>query len=173
MRAVAGDDDQRRAAREGHTEEVRRAARRSDETRGGNGMPRIFVPRDSSAPALGADAVAEAIPAEAARRGIDIELVRNGSRGLLWLEPLVEVETLAGRIGYANVEDAGVASLFDAGFIEGGEHANRVGVVDEIPYLKKQQRLTFARIGITDPLSIDDYVAHEGLEGLKQALTAD
>ena len=79
--------------------------------------------------------------------------MRNGSRGLLWLEPLVEVETAEGRIGYANVEAEDVAALFDAGFIEGGAHARRVGVVDEIPYLKKQQRLTFARIGITDPLS--------------------
>ncbi|MGF6603905.1 hypothetical protein P3T23_008659, partial [Paraburkholderia sp. GAS448] len=136
-------------------------------------MTRIYVPRDSSALALGADALADAIVNEAARRGLPIELVRNGSRGLLWLEPLVEVETPAGRIGYANVEDTDVAALFDAGFIEGKDHARSVGVVDEIPYLKKQQRLTFARIGITDPLSIDDYVAHGGIEGLKQALATD
>ena len=116
---------------------------------------------------------AQAIEAEAARRGIEIELVRNGSRGLLWLEPLVEVATAEGRIGYANVEADDVAALFDAGFVDGGEHARRVGVVDEIPYLKKQQRLTFARIGITDPLSIDDYVAHGGLEGLRHALQTD
>ncbi len=102
-----------------------------------------------------------------------IELVRNGSRGLLWLEPLVEVATAEGRIGYANVEADDVAALFDAGFIKGGEHPRRVGVVDDIPYLKKQQRLTFARIGITDPLSIDDYLAHGGLEGLRHALQTD
>ncbi len=136
-------------------------------------MTRIFIPRDSSALALGADAIAEAIAAEAARRGISIDVVRNGSRGLLYLEPLIEVETSAGRIGYANVEAADVASLFDAGFIEGNAHARHVGVVDEIPYLKKQQRLTFARIGITDPLSTEDYVAHGGIEGLKQALAMD
>ncbi|MGF6782493.1 hypothetical protein P3T21_007734 [Paraburkholderia sp. GAS334] len=111
-------------------------------------MTRIYVPRDSAALAL-----AGAIADEAARRGIPIELVRNGSRGLLWLEPLIEVATPEGRIGYANVEETDVGSLFDAGFIEGGEHARRVGVVDEIPYLKQQQRLTLARIGITDPLS--------------------
>ncbi|MBV8628392.1 MAG: SLBB domain-containing protein [Paraburkholderia sp.] len=136
-------------------------------------MTRIFVPRDSSALALGADALADAIVHEAARRGVQIELIRNGSRGLLWLEPLVEVETPAGRIGYAKVEDTDVASLFDAGFIEGKAHARHVGPVDDIPYLKKQQRLTFARIGITDPLSIDDYVAHGGIEGLKRALAMD
>jgi formate dehydrogenase iron-sulfur subunit len=140
-------------------------------------MTRIYVPRDSAALALGADALADAIAREAAQRGIAIELIRNGSRGLLWLEPLVEVATPRGRVGYANVDAAEVASLFDAGFVDAGfdgsAHPRHVGIVDEIPYLQKQQRLTFARIGITDPLSTDDYLAHGGLEGLKQALAAD
>src|ERR1700744_4846414 len=136
-------------------------------------MTRIYVPCDSSALALGADDVAQAIASEAASRGIDIELVRNGSRGLLWLEPLVEVETSLGRIGYANVDVDDVAALFEAGFTQGKQHEQSVGVVDELPYLKRQQRLTFARIGITDPLSIDDYVQHGGLEGLRRALETD
>jgi len=131
---------------------------------------RVFVPCDSSALALGADAIADAIVQEAARRGTSVELVRNGSRGLLWLEPLVEVQTPEGRVGYGNVEVQEVASLFDAGFLTGGAHARSVGVVDEIDYLKRQQRLTFARLGVTDPLSVDDYTAHGGLEGLKAAL---
>ncbi len=134
---------------------------------------RIYVPRDSAALAVGAEALARAIAAEAAARGLAIELVRNGSRGLLWLEPLVEVATPAGRVGYANLDAAQVGALFDAGWLEGGEHPSRVGLVDELPYLKQQQRLTFARIGITDPLSIDDYLAHGGLEGLRRALTLD
>ena len=140
-------------------------------------MTRIYVPRDSAALALGADALADAIAREAAQRGIAIELIRNGSRGLLWLEPLVEVATPRGRVGYANVDATEVASLFDAGFVDasfdGSAHPRHVGIVEEIPYLQKQQRLTFARIGITDPLSTDDYLAHGGLEGLKQALAAD
>ena len=140
-------------------------------------MTRIYVPRDSAALALGADALADAIAREATQRGIAIELIRNGSRGLLWLEPLVEVATPRGRVGYANVDAADVTSLFDAGFVDasfdGSAHPRHVGIVDEIPYLQKQQRLTFARIGITDPLSTDDYLAHGGLEGLKQALAAD
>ncbi|MCP3706440.1 formate dehydrogenase [Paraburkholderia sp. CNPSo 3274] len=133
-------------------------------------MIRVYVPRDSSALALGADAIAEAIEREAAARGASIELVRNGSRGLLYLEPLVEVETADGRVGYANVEPDEVGALFDAGFLQGGQHARSVGLVEQIPYLSKQQRLTFARIGITDPLSTDDYAAHGGLEGLRNAL---
>jgi formate dehydrogenase iron-sulfur subunit len=133
-------------------------------------MTRVYVPRDSSALALGADAIVEAIQREAAARGASIELVRNGSRGLLYLEPLVEVETPEGRVGYANVEAEDIAALFDAGFLQGGQHARGVGLVDQIPYLRNQQRLTFARIGITDPLCADDYVAHGGLEGLRNAL---
>ena len=137
-------------------------------------MTRVYVPRDSSALALGADALAEAIAHEAARRGVAIELVRNGSRGLLWLEPLVEVQTPEGRVGYANVETGDVGALFDADWLANApaarSHARAVGLVEELPYLKRQQRLTFARLGITDPLSIDDYVAHEGLAGLKTAL---
>lgn len=131
---------------------------------------RVFVPCDSSALALGADAIAAAIVQEAARRSLDIQLVRNGSRGLLWLEPLVEVQTDRGRVGYGNVETLDVASLFDAGFLSGGAHPRAVGIVDDIPYLKQQQRLTFSRLGLTDPLSIDDYVAHGGLSGLTNAL---
>ncbi|WP_322107102.1 formate dehydrogenase beta subunit [Paraburkholderia sp. J41] len=133
-------------------------------------MTRIYVPRDSSALALGADEIAAAIEREAAARGASVQLVRNGSRGLLYLEPLVEVETADGRVGYANVEPGEVGALFEANFLQGGQHARSVGLVEQIPYLRRQQRLTFARIGITDPLSTDDYVAHGGLEGLRNAL---
>ncbi len=130
----------------------------------------IFVPRDSTALALGADEVAAAIAAEAQRRQIDHRLVRNGSRGMFWLEPLVEVECDGVRLAYGPVEVADVASLFDAGFTEGGAHRLALGRTDEIAFLKQQERLTFARVGITDPLSLDDYLAHEGYAGLRQAL---
>ena len=129
----------------------------------------IYVPCDSAARAVGADKVARSISEEAAKRGLDIKIIRNSSRGLMWLETLVEVATTQGRIAYGPVEPGDVTPLFDAGFLQGGEHALRQGVTDEIPYLKKQQRLTFARMGITDPLSLADYVAHEGFEGLRKA----
>jgi len=132
---------------------------------------RIFVPRDSAALALGADAVAQAILAEAERRNIDVELVRNGSRGMLWLEPLVEVQTAKGRIAYGPVSPEDVTVLFDANFHNGGKHALALGLTEELAYLKKQERLTFARVGITDPLSLDDYLAHDGYQGLRKALT--
>jgi len=129
----------------------------------------VYVPCDSAALAVGADKVARTIADEAAKRGLEVKIVRNGSRGLMWLEPLVEVATPQGRVAYGPVEVSDVAALFDAGFLSGGAHALNLGVTDEIPYLKKQQRLTFARMGKTDPLSLDDYVAHEGFAGLAKA----
>lgn len=131
---------------------------------------KIYVPRDSAALAAGADEVAAAITAEAAKRGIAIELVRNGSRGLFWLEPMVEVQTGAGRIAYGPVEVEDVTGLFDAGFQVGGMHVLQLGLTEEIAYLKRQERLTFARMGVTDPLSLADYQAHEGYAGLRHAL---
>ena len=131
----------------------------------------VYVPRDAAALAVGADRVARHIADEAARRGVEVNLVRNGSRGLFWLEPLVEVRTERGRIAYGPVTPEDVPSLFDAGFLSGSTHALHLGPTEEIEYLKKQERLTFARMGVTDPLSLDDYRAHDGFRGLRHALT--
>jgi formate dehydrogenase iron-sulfur subunit len=131
---------------------------------------RIHVPIDSTALSLGAGRVAAAIAAEAARRGISIELVRNGSRGAFWLEPMVEVQTPAGRMAYGPVQPTDVAGLFDAGFTTGGTHTLSLGPADAIPWLKNQERLTSARIGLTDPLDLDDYINHGGYIGLCSAL---
>ncbi len=131
---------------------------------------RVFVPRDSSALSVGAEAVARTIAAEAAMRGVAVTLVRNGSRGLYWLEPMVEVATPAGRVAYGPVTPADVPGLFDAGFLQGKPHALALGLTEEMAWLKKQERLTFARVGITDPVSVEDYVAHDGYRGLRNAL---
>ncbi len=131
---------------------------------------RIYVPRDAAARSVGADATAQAILAEGRRRGIDVEVIRNGSRGLLWLEPLVEVVTPAGRVAYGPVQPADVPGLFNQGFISGASHALAHGPTEEIPYLKSQERLTFARVGVTDPRSLEDYLGHGGYRGLKAAL---
>ncbi|MBB2969777.1 NADH-quinone oxidoreductase subunit NuoF [Mesorhizobium sp. RMAD-H1] len=130
----------------------------------------IYIPRDSGALALGADRVAKALEREIAARGLDIRIVRNGSRGLYWLEPMVEVETPRGRVAYGPVKASDVASLLDAGLLEGGAHRLALGLTEEIPFLARQTRLTFARCGIVDPLSLDDYRAHGGLRGLENAL---
>ena len=131
---------------------------------------KIFVPRDATACALGSDAVAESILIGANGRGVDIELVRNGSRGAFWLEPLVEVETASGRIAFGPVAPADVAGLFESGFPGEADHALSLGHVNEIDWLSRQQRLTFARAGWTDPLSIEAYRSMGGYEGLERAL---
>jgi formate dehydrogenase iron-sulfur subunit len=131
---------------------------------------KIFVPSDTTARSLGADAVASAVATEAARRSANVEIVRNGSRGLYWLEPLVEVLVGDVRHAYGPVAAKDVAALFDAGFLVGGKHALALGPTEAIDYLKKQTRLTFARVGIIDPLSLDDYRAQGGYRGLANAL---
>jgi formate dehydrogenase iron-sulfur subunit len=128
---------------------------------------RIYVPRDAAARALGSDQVAAAVAEEAARRGLDVTIVRNGTRGMIWLEPLVEVETEAGRTAFGPVAAGDVAALFDAGF---GAHPLALGPVEAIPFFARQTRLTFARCGLTDPLSLAEYEAHGGLAGIRRAL---
>ncbi len=130
---------------------------------------RIFLPRDAGALALGADTVAAALAREAQARGIALEIVRTGSRGLYWLEPMLEVATPSGRIAYGPIAADEVASLFAAEFLAGAAHPKRLGRPEEIPYLKRQTRLTFARTGIVDPASAEDYAAHGGWLGLARA----
>jgi len=132
---------------------------------------RVFVPRDATACALGADRVAARIVEEASRRGIELELVRNGSRGAFWLEPLVEVDTPQGRMAFGPVDSAAVPTLFAAGFPGEAVHPLALGPVAEIDWLARQQRVTFARAGWSDPLSLEDYLELGGYEGLHRALT--
>jgi formate dehydrogenase iron-sulfur subunit len=137
----------------------------------------LYIPCDSAALSVGADEVAAAIGRIARERKVDIEIVRNGSRGLFWLEPMVEVATPAGRVAYGPVAVDDVAGLFDAGFVSGGkpsgEHHLFLGPTEEIPYLKNQERVTFARCGIIDPLSLSDYEAHGGFKGLTRAIAME
>ncbi|WP_295046853.1 NADH-quinone oxidoreductase subunit NuoF [uncultured Paracoccus sp.] len=125
---------------------------------------RIFVPLDSAARALGADEVADAIAREAVSTGLDVQIVRNGTRGMVWLEPLVEIDTPQGRIGYGNVTPDQVPALL-------GGQVQSLGPVEQIDWFARQTRLTFARCGVIDPLDLDDYMAHGGLAGLRRALS--
>ncbi|WP_131114567.1 formate dehydrogenase beta subunit [Lichenihabitans psoromatis] len=133
----------------------------------------LYIPTDAAALAVGADEVAAAFQAEISRRGLDVQIVRTGSRGLFWLEPMIEINQDGGRIAYGPVEPDDVAGLLDAGLMLGGDHRLRLGPPDEIPYLKAQTRLTFARCGLVDPISVADYRAHGGYVGLDRALAMD
>ena len=131
---------------------------------------KIFIPRDSSALSLGADKVYKEILSESKKRDINIEIIRNGSRGLFWLEPMIEVETSKGRVAYGPINISDINSLFDSEFFLGKKHNLFLGVTEEIKWLKNQERLTYARVGITDPVSIEDYEGLDGFKGLKNAL---
>ncbi|ALO38083.1 formate dehydrogenase beta subunit [Alcaligenes faecalis] len=133
----------------------------------------VYVPRDTAAVAMGAHEIAQQLAAQAQERGLDVQIVRNGSRGLLWLEPMVEVQTAEGRVAYGPVQTEDLPGLFDAGFLQGGAHKLCHGLTDAIPYLKNQERLTFARVGIIDPVSVADYQACGGFEGLSKALAME
>ena len=130
---------------------------------------RVYLPQDMAAIALGAEAVRAALVTEAARRGVAIEIIRTGSRGAVWLEPLLEVATGAGRIGYGPVRPVDVPVLFDV-LADGGAHPLCIGQPEEHPWFAGQTRLTFARCGVVDPLSVADYRAHGGYAGLARAL---
>jgi len=133
----------------------------------------VYVPRDAVALGLGANKVARAIFAGAERRGLDVTIVRTDTRGMLWLEPMVEVGTAEGRVAYGPVTANDVDALLDAGLLQGGEHALRLGNPEEIPFLARQHRLTFHRCGVVDPVSVEDYKAHGGYKGLEAALKTD
>ena len=131
----------------------------------------VFVSCDAAACSVGADQVAQALEVEAKRRNLTLSVTRTGSRGLLWLEPLIEVETAAGRVGYGPVDLADVSSLFEAKFFEGAAHPLHVGLVERVPQFAQQTRLTFARVGVTAPLSVPQFRKHGGFVGLARAKT--
>ncbi|MBN9582473.1 MAG: formate dehydrogenase, partial [Afipia sp.] len=125
---------------------------------------RFYIPRDAAAVAVGADDVARALETSAVARNTAVEIVRTGSRGLFWLEPMVEVATAEGRVAFGPVAPEDVTSLLEAA-LSHGAHPLRLGVADEIPWLKKQTRFTFVRCGVVDPRSVEDYKAHGGFKG--------
>lgn len=130
----------------------------------------VCVPRDAAALSLGAEQVARALAVEAKARGIELNIKRNGTRGMCWLEPLVEVEIDGERYAYGPVDVADVPGLFAADFLRNGSHPLQLGPTQRIPYFAGQQRLTFERVGIVEPTSLSDYVAHGGYQGLRNAL---
>jgi len=132
--------------------------------------PRVYIPGDSAALSIGADQVARELATQAEENKLSLDIIRNGSRGMYWLEPLIEVETAQGRVAYGPVRAEDISSLIKADFVNAGDHPLGLGLTEDIPYLKKQQRLTFSRVGIIDPLSLDDFRATGGFKGLDKAL---
>jgi formate dehydrogenase iron-sulfur subunit len=130
---------------------------------------KIYVPREAAAVSLGADEVAERIAAAASKSKSDVQVVRNGSWGVTWLETMVEVSVDGQRTAYGPVEPGDVDGLVAAGLFEGGDHELKLGPTEDIDWLKNQDRWTFRRCGLIDPLSLDDFQAHGGFAGLQTA----
>jgi formate dehydrogenase iron-sulfur subunit len=128
---------------------------------------KLYVPLDAAAASVGADEVADAIAA-AARGRPDVTVVRTGSRGMLWLEPLVEIDGPEGRIGFGPVSPADAASVAHAA-LSGEDHPLRLGPIAQIPAFARQDRLTFERVGAVDPSSFADYLAKGGGRGWARA----
>jgi formate dehydrogenase iron-sulfur subunit len=134
------------------------------------GTATVYVPRETAAVSLGADEVAAGIVAAASARRLDVDVKRNGSWGMSWLEPLVEVVVDGERVAYGPMAPDEVASLFEADFLAGGEHPRKLGNTAAIPYLRNQDRWTFRRCGLIDPLSLEEYRANGGFAGFEKAL---
>jgi formate dehydrogenase iron-sulfur subunit len=133
---------------------------------------KVYVPRETAAVSLGADEVATRIAAAAKKSKTNVEIIRNGSWGITWLEPLVEVSVDGQRIAYGPVDPDSVDGMVAAGFLEGGDHELKLGPTVEIDWLKNQDRWTFRRCGLIDPLSFDEYQASGGFAGLRKAFEA-
>jgi formate dehydrogenase iron-sulfur subunit len=133
-------------------------------------VTQLFISADSMSLALGSRRIHAIVAGEASRRDLALDIVMTGSRGLFWLEPLIEVETSEGRIAYGPVKPSDVISLFDSSFLTGAAHPLRLGRLEDQPYLSRQMRLTFERCGIVDPSSIDGYLACGGYVGLRRSL---
>ena len=129
----------------------------------------IHVPADSAARSVGADELAAALAVHANAHGWTLDLRRPGSRGLYWLEPMVEVETDGTRVAFGPLAPGQVDELFDAAGEPDRSHHACLGPVDDIPALACQSRLTFERVGVIEPLALDQYEAHGGLQGLRRA----
>src|SRR2546429_3093934 len=98
----------------------------------------VYVPGDAGALSLGAGEVARAIAEEAARRRAAVKVVRNGSRGAYWLEPLIEMLTPPGRPAYRPLTTRDLAGPFNAGLLDGGSHAPSLRAPEAIPRLQGQ-----------------------------------
>ena len=133
---------------------------------------KIFVSLDTTARSKGSDKVASQVEKIlGSKPDLAATLVRNGSRGMFWLEPLLEINTAKGRVAYGPVKPEDVNDIINQQCFDGAvEHPLCLGFTEELPWFKSQQRLTFARVGIIDPIDVDDYISHGGFVGLTNAL---
>lgn len=132
---------------------------------------KVFISADSSALSIGAGAVADALGKRAGGSALDI--VRTGSRGLFWLEPMIECERDGQRVAFGPLVPDDVPGVLEAASVGNWDHPRYLGPVEALLEAQGQRRINFKRCGVVDPASWEDYVAHGGLEGLRKALAME
>ena len=134
-------------------------------------LTKIYIPRDTTACSLGADRVAAVIQRHIEKNHLPLEIVRNGSRGLYWLEPMLELETEQGRVACGPITPDQVDEFMAAASWRNiDKHPLYLGLTEDIDYLKRQQRLTFHRVGVIATTCLEDYFKQRGFAGLRLAL---
>jgi formate dehydrogenase iron-sulfur subunit len=128
---------------------------------------RLFLPCDAAAVSVGADDVATQLQSEAVKNGRKLDLVRTGTRGMLWLEPMLEIEKDGQRHAFGPLSKDDIASLFEENF--SNTHRRALGPTDDLDWMRDQTRLLYQRCGLIDPLDLDAYEATGGLTGLRAA----
>ncbi len=133
-------------------------------------ITRYFMPADTTAGAVGADRLARQVAEHMAGQGQAAELVRNGSRGAFWLEPLLEIERNGERVGFGPLTQSELGDILELEPDNWAKHPRYLGPVEALPWFAAQQRVTFARSGLGDPLCLEHYLSRHGFDGLEHAV---
>ena len=128
---------------------------------------KIYIPKETSACSVGSDLIAEKINA-LTQEHKHISIIRNGSWGAFWLEPFVEIEINGNRVGvsYLNKDISHLTSIEE--FIDDFNNSKPHNIL-EIDFIKQQTRLVFSRIGLDDPLDLNQYCNSGGYKGLEKS----
>ena len=107
----------------------------------------VFVPQDTTALALGSDGIASLLTQLSKSRGLDLNLTRNGSRGMFWLEPLLEVDLEGIRVGFGPMTLSDVPSVLIAlesntNEVSDINHPLFLGPVENIEYFRTAGRIS-------------------------------
>ena len=132
---------------------------------------------------VGAGDTLERLRQEVQARGLDADVMATGCLGLCYAEPLVEITRPGGQsVLYQKVTADKVPSLVDQSLRDdgiardmafassGSQAVSGIPPLDSLEFWRGQVRRLMANCGVTDPDSIDHYIARGGYEGLTRAL---
>ncbi|GAB4390789.1 MAG: NADH-quinone oxidoreductase subunit NuoF [Thermodesulfovibrionales bacterium] len=152
-------------------------ARLKEETFGPE-KARIKACCGSACMASGSPKVVAALEKEAAARGVDVEIVKTGCKGLCQKGPVLMVDPQ--RIFYQKIKPSHAAHLINYTVIGGVPYRQglyRQDILSEpepqmvdIPFYQKQLRIALRNNGEIDPGNIHQYIAVGGYSALAKAL---